>query len=229
MVNDLNTLENIPDFKPVRIFLPLKNSSNRYRAQAIYQKSSLPSFALTFQPGILPSEDIDTSQTCIISVDMGGPTVSLEAVISEISGSQQLNMTVQKVMTHEQMRDFFRVDSITEVIGKSFKSTFRKDSKNAWQMQGHTIDISGSGILATFKNRPPRESKLFLDITLPNTTSEVVTVLAESVRVIESKDGTFDVAFRFIDISSEDRDKIIGCCLEIQRKLLRLKVKVKNL
>ena len=96
-------------------------------------------------------------------------------------------------------------------------------------MQGETIDISGSGILASFSEKPPEDKHIRLEITLPTDVPEVVTTLARPIRVIQTADDRYDVAFHFDEITTEDRDKIIGCCLEIQRRLLRLKVKVRDL
>ena len=49
-----------------------------------------------------------------------------------------------------------------------------------------------------------------------------------AVRAQQLHDGRYEVAYHFDDISTEDRDKIIGCCLVIQRKMLCMKVKVKE-
>ena len=56
----------------------------------------------------------------------------------------------------------------------------------------------------------------------------VIKILAHPVRQEQIADDQWDVAFHFDDISDEDRDKIIGCCLVIQRRLLRLKVQVRD-
>ena len=229
MVTNNDLLNNIPDSKPVRVFLPLKNMPERYRLQGIYQKSSPPVFSLIFKPGALPVDTIDTKDTCIVNVDMGGPSISLEANISSISNDQHLVLTAVKAISHEQMRDFFRVDAVTSVIGRSFTPELKKDEDNSWALKGETIDISGSGILVSFPEKPPESKQIRLDITLPTVEPEIGTVLAHPVRTIQTVDDQYDVAYQFIEISTEDRDKIIGWCLEIQRRLLRLKVKVKDL
>ena len=229
MATNNEILHDIPDSKPVRVFLPLKNSKDRFRIQGVYQKSAPPVFSLFFKVGSLPVEAIDTKQPCIISIDMGGPSISLEANITKITNPQQLVMTALKAMSHEQMREFFRVDAVTSVIGRSFPSSVKTGKKQEWTLRGETIDISGSGILATFTERPPDDKQITLEITLPTDEPEVVTVLARPVRTVNTAKNQYDIAYHFEEISTEDRDKIIGCCLEIQRRLLRLKVKVKDL
>lgn len=229
MAADNDILSKIPDGKPVRVFLPLHSIEERYRLQAVYQQSAAPVFSLLFPAGALPVQDITTKKPCIINIDMGGPSLSLEAQITEIVSEQHLIMTALQAMSHEQLREFFRVDAVTSVIGRAFPSRAVADSDTDVTMEGETIDISGSGILATFPQKPPKAKHIRLEITLPTDIPETVTALAQPIRTVKTSDNKYDVAFHFEDITNEDRDRIIGCCLEIQRRLLRLKVNVKDL
>jgi len=228
MTQDVDILKDIPDEKPIRIFLPVKDTKERYRLQCIYQALESPRFNLIFQPGVLPVDFIDTSRSCILNVDLGGPNLSIEAMITSISNSQTLGMIVQKSISYDQMREFFRVDATAHIISKSFQPALFGKKDDSWTLQGRTIDISGSGILASFSEKPPMDKQVKLEVALPSTPSEIVTILARPVRREQISESQWDVAFHFDDISDEDRDKIIGCCLVIQRKLLRLKVKVRN-
>ena len=126
------------------------------------------------------------------------------------------------------MRDFFRVDATTKVISKSFQPEFYGKNNDPWSLQGRTIDISGSGLLASFGEEPPKDDQVRLEITLPTSPPETVQALAHPVRTTQVSDDQWDVAYQFDDIEDEDRDKIIGCCLVIQRRLLRLKVQVRD-
>lgn len=228
MTADIEILKNIPDGKPVRIFLPILNSPDRLRTQSVYQQASPPKFTLIFKPGMLPVDHMDISQPCIVTIDMGGPTVSLEAMIQAIDDSQTLQMIVQKSISHEQMREFFRIDAVTRVISKSFHTQFGGNTSEPWSLQGETIDISGSGILAVFAELPPADKQVHLEIIVPLPEPETVKVIAHPVRTHKLNDNRYEVAYHFDDISIEDRDKIIGCCLILQRRLLRLKVHAKN-
>lgn len=228
MSSDTNILQNIPNGKPVRIFLPLLNRSERVRAQCLYQKNEPPKFSLLFKSGVLPVAEIDMQKPCIISIDMGGPTVSLEAMIQQITNQQTLAMVVQKSISHEQMREFFRVDAVTRVVSKSFQTEHFNNQAEPWSAEGQTVDISGSGILAIFNEKPQPDRPVKLEIMIPSIEPVTIKVLAHQIRVQELLDGRFEVAYHFDDITSEDRDKIIGCCLVIQRKMLRLKVTVQE-
>jgi hypothetical protein len=228
MTKETDLLDRIPDSKPVRIFIPLQNSLERYRMQGVYQKTNPPRFNLLFKAGSLPVESIDLQKPCIVSVDLGGPSISLEAMISEVVNQQQLDMIVRKSISHEQMREFFRVDANASVISRSFHPEFFGGAGKPWSMPGKTIDISGSGILASFSEPPPMDSQTHLEITLPTPNPETISVIAHPVRKQKISDNHYAVAYHFDDITPEDRDKIIGCCLLIQRRLLRLKVKVRD-
>jgi hypothetical protein len=227
MSNDDNILNDVPDDKPVRLYLPIKKTKERYRLTGVLQKTEAPRFNLLFKPGTLPADDIDTEEPCIITIDLGGPTVSFEAMISSVS-SRLLVMMVRKSMSHEQLRDFFRVDATAQVISRSFHPEFFGGKGERWAIKGKTVDISGSGILASFPEKPPADEQIRLEITLPTEPPETIKVLAHPVRTLQTGDNQYDVAYQFDDISVEDRDKIIGCCLVIQRQMLRLKVQVRD-
>jgi len=135
-------------------------------------------------------------------------------------------MLMKKSINHDQMREFFRVDAVTDVISKSFETTVFGD-KEQQSIAGKTVDISGSGILAIFAARPPQTEHIKLEISLPGEDLDTIKIFAHQVRVQELHDGRFEAAYHFDDISDEDRDSIIGTCLVLQRKMLRLKVNVK--
>lgn len=224
-----NCLDLIEDGKPVRIFIPLIDRTERIRAQCIYRQEVPPKFSLLFRPGVLPIGDIDTGKVAVINVDMGGSTVSLEANIIHIPNSQTLEMIVVKSINHEQMREFFRVDAITDVISKSFETAVFDCDNEQLAIPGKTIDISGSGILALFEERPPQTKHIRLEITNPAPEPVTITVFAHQVRLTELHDGRFEVAYHFDEISDDDRDSIICTCLVLQRQMLRLKVQIQDL
>lgn len=228
MTSDIEALKKIPDSKPVRIFIPMLDSAERYRASCVFEQTTPPEFNLLFKPGVLPEDVLDTKRTCLINVDMGGSSLSLEARIKKVFNDQSLEMVLEKSITHDQMREFFRVDAVTKVICSSLQPEFFDKAGKPWRLKGRTVDISGSGILAIFNEPPPKDKQVRLTLTLPLNEPEIISVLARPVRTMKIDENQYEVAYRFDDISTEDRDKIIGCCLIIQRKHLRLKVQVKD-
>ena len=226
-MNNLAPLRTIPDQKPVRIYLPIKNNSQRYRTQAVYKSVSPPKFELRFRPGTLPLENLDLGKNCLVNVDFGGPNISMEASISSVT-PQALEMKAEELISHAQMREFFRVDAVTDVISKSFQPEFFGSQGRSWSLRGKTIDISGNGILAGFSEKPPEDDLVRLEISLPERDVQIIKILARPVRSHQVDPDQWETAYHFQEISPEDRDRIIGYCLEIQRRLLRLKVDVTN-
>ncbi|MGW8193933.1 MAG: PilZ domain-containing protein [Desulforhopalus sp.] len=228
MTEDTRALNDIPDGKPVRIFLPIVAEEEMVRAYGVYRKTQPPRFDLLFKPGDLPVNDLDDKKPCIVTIDLGGPALSLEAMVRSIAHPQKLEMVARKSTKHPQMRNYFRVDTDTKLVTKSFPRNSAKIAGKPWSYEGITVDISGSGVKALFDEQPPGEFPVQLEITIPNATPSTVKALAHQVRSRKLADGRFEVAFQYDEITSTDRDRIIGSCFEIQRRMLRLKVHVKN-
>jgi c-di-GMP-binding flagellar brake protein YcgR len=222
-------INKIPNAKPLRIFLPLQGADKRHRAQCIFQKTSAPHFNLLFEPGALPVSDLDTNSPCIINLDMGGQSVSLEAMILQVVNEQILEMIVHKTISHEQMREYFRVDYTTPIIISSLLPEGFGNPEEHWKISGTTIDISGSGFLAIFRVRPPEDKLIRVKLPLHDEkTDSLITFQARPVRISEVEENSYVVAYHYEEINDEDRDRIVGHCLITQRRLLRLKIQVKE-
>lgn len=228
MTTETQALQEIPDGKPVRIFLPITNHDEMVTAQCVYQQAAIPKFELLFKPGELPTDNLDSSKPCIVSIDMGGPTVSLEAMIRNVVGNQKLEMIARKAINHLQLREYFRVDTEAKVVTKAFLHKRAGGLKTPWSFEGRTVDISGSGVKGVFSEPPPAEHPVRLEISIPSPKPSTVEALAHQVRSRQLNDGRFEVAFHYDEITTQDRDTIIGCCLDIQRQMLRLRVQVKD-
>jgi hypothetical protein len=224
---ETNFIKNIPNAKPVRIFLPLRATDKRHRAQCIFQKTTAPHFNLLFEPGALMVSDLDTASPCIINFDMAGQSVSLEAMIEQVENDQTLKMIACKAITHEQMREYFRVDYSTPVMIRSHLPEGFGAPEDHWKLAGTTIDISGSGLLVIFQERPPADKLVRIHLPLhDDQTDSFITFLARPVRISEVEENSYVVAYHYEVINDEDRDRIVGQCLITQRRLLRLKIQV---
>ncbi|MGL1931600.1 MAG: PilZ domain-containing protein [Desulfotalea sp.] len=221
-------LENIEDGDVVRAFLPIKESKEKFRSNCTFQFIKANSFHLNFADEVLPADELLLKKAAIITFNIAGTSTSLEAVITEVVSDNCILMEMVTVFSHEQLREFFRVDAITEVITKGFPSTLSNKKKEGWIIQGKTLDISGNGILAIFPDRIPKNEIIILKIVLPNENQETISLTATEVRSQRLDDNKWEIALRFENVQTEDRDKIIGCCLNIQRKMLQLKVRVRS-
>lgn len=226
MTDQENCLSQISDVKPVRLFLPLLDREDRLLIQCVLKKDSGCHFKLLFPSGTLPVDKIDKNNMCVINLDVGGKSISLESNIVEIANKQTLDMVVVKTISHEQMRDYFRVDCTVPIMISSIVPDEFAEEDDKWKINGTTVDLSGSGLRANLTTAPPKEGQVRLEIALPSTESSIVKTLASPVRISQLTDQLWDVAYHFDAIEDEDQDAIIGCCMVAQRRLLRLKVKV---
>lgn len=228
MTDQNNFLDTISDEKPVRLFLPIIESDDRLLIQCVLKKEKGNHFTLLFSSGTLPVSKIDKNTSCLISLDDGGKSISLESNIVRVVNNQSLEMILQKTITHEQMREYFRVDCTVPIILKSTVPEEFGTPDDNWKITGTTVDLSGSGLRASFTTAPPDNTQVRLELALPTTETIIVKTLASPVRISQLTEKLWDVAYQFDVIEDEDQDAIIGCCMVAQRRLLRLKVKVKG-
>ena len=228
MTDQNDFLAKISDNKPVRIFLPIEHSEERLRLHCVLQKTKAPHFTLLFKPAILPTQQIDVKSSVIINLDVKGQSFSLESNIVKILTSQSLEMIAQKTISHEQLREYFRVDCTVPILLKSIVPPEFENSKTSLKISGTTVDLSGSGLRASFSTEPPADTQVRIELALPTAEPTIVKVIASPVRISKLTEKLWDAAYQFDEIEEEDQDAIIGCCLVAQRQLLRLKVKVKS-
>lgn len=228
-VTDIDTFfSSIPDRKPVRLFLPTIGADDRTLIQCVFQKSKTNRFNLLFKPNTLPVQQIDKDTTCLINLDIAGQSVSIESNIVNVVNDQTLEMIPQKAISHEQMREYFRVDCAIPIILKSTIPEGFGEPEDEWKIMGITVDLSGSGLRASFKTAPPENTQVRIELALPSANPTIISAIASPVRITQLTDKLWDAAYHIDDIDDDDRDKIIGCCLVAQRRMLRLKVQVKN-
>ncbi len=228
-MTDTNTfLSKISDEKPVRLFLPLVGSDDRKLILCVFKYLQDNRFQLLFKTGSLPVDQIDKEMSCLINLDVGGQSVSIEAKILKIIDNQTIEMVSVKTINHEQMREYFRVDCTVPILLRSVVPEEFGSSEDNWKISGTTVDLSGSGLRASFTEAPPENTQVRLEIALPTPETTIVKTLASPVRISQLTEKLWDAAYHFDEIDDEDQDAIIGCCLVAQRRLLRLKVQVKG-
>ncbi len=209
--------------KAVRIALPIMGRTEKKRISCVYQKTSPPEFLLLFTPGSLPAADIDYNRKAGVLLDIKGQSVSLAADIQEKTADQALRLIARDVISHEQLRDFFRVDVTAPLVARPVLP-----KEQEWTLSGETVDVSGSGLLAVFTHPIDAGEPVRVELVLPSGSAGPIEAVAHVVRSRKIDDNQYQVALHFDTIDSEDRDRIMACCFEIQRKHLRLKVQVKN-
>ena len=205
------------------------DSEEKIRLCGVYQANTPPHFSLLFPEHNGQLASVDCNKKCALLIDRAGQAVSLIADIESIEHNGLIRFVADKSINHKQLRNYFRVDVNTPLVASSIlPQEIAEDSDKAWRLTGETIDVSGCGLLASFPKPIVKDRQIRLELVLPTTQLHVVHTIAHVVRMEKINDDQYHIAFHFDSISQEDRDKIVGCCFEIQRKHLRLKVQVND-
>ncbi len=223
-----STFAKIEDGKAVRVALPLKDEIEKQRISCVYRAEEPPRFSLLFTPGSLPVDRIDLHRKCMVLIDIAGRNVSLAADIEEIPDHDTLRLIGRDVISHQQMREYFRVDVNTPIVAAPLLPPDDDNEKGTWRLTGETIDVSGSGLLAAFPEPLEKNRQVRVDLVLPTGDGQVVQMVGHVVRTRKIRSNRYHVGLHFDLIDPETRDKIMACCFDIQRRHLRLKVQVKD-
>jgi c-di-GMP-binding flagellar brake protein YcgR len=211
-------LATIKENAPAVIDLPGKSGLN-FRSRAVLQKKEFPHLMLIF-PLNAWDADLLLGELCNLSVEHEGQQINLVVRLDEIVDERRLRCTVQQSILPESLREYFRV-SINLPIEASYVAGPREIKVKSWKLSGSTLDLSGSGVLAVFTEKPPSERQIQLVLTLGEEDDERIVCLANVVRCYRVRKNRYQVAFHFDIISSNARDQIIACCLQEQRRQLR--------
>jgi len=193
------------------------------RLNCIYKESHSPNFFLVFPPKKLP-KNIDLSKHCPVSINAGQTALTLTTEIIEINGDRTLELTAKNSVKPESLREYFRIDAKVSITAKYDQES--KDSRQkSWVLDGRTLDMSGSGVLAIFPEEPKTKHKITLLINLLENMPPLE-CLGHVIRCKRLRRNSYQVSFHFDYISAKDKDSIISYCLQKQRDQLREKIQV---
>jgi len=216
-------IHQLDDNAMATVDIPIKEGEDQ-RLNCVLKKTSSPSFKLVFAPNSLPGDAIEYGTNCRLVVKHGGSSVNLNVRLDEADGDRALLFTALESISPEALREYFRV-MISAPIRASYKPGPRETKNIPWELTGHTIDLSGGGVLAIFSGKPANNNRIRLEIDLPGQPAPALCT-ARVVRTYRMRKNRFQVAFNIIEIEGRVRDIIISCCLQEQRRQLRDKVRV---
>ncbi len=220
--NILNRVKSIPDGKDATITLTDTNGESR-TFDCIFKESIAPSFFLLFSANNLPENIAPDKQCPFTSIDNEGHTVSFSAVFSSAQNNRIQEFTATKVVSLEDFRDFFRVN-ITVPINVSY--TPEDSAKNgSWSLDGKTVDISQSGVLAFLPEECQDTKSLEIEISLPSPQRNIFCV-GHAIRIKRVRKHKWLTALHFDQLSSDDKDIIAMNCLAEQRRQLRENIQI---
>ena len=212
----------------LRADVPLTGAVERERLPCFSGQAEPPALVLHFPPATLAPERIDTSRTCLVTVDLGERTAVLTTRLVAVRDEQTLDCVIEQIDWHSQARGYFRVAANTRVAASSVIPEELAREGETWRLLGDTIDLSGSGLLCSF-NAPIEEGRrVRIELTLPAGPMDLITAYGHVVRCQQVGAETFQVALHFDVIDPESQDKIMACCFELQRRQLRMRVLVSN-
>jgi len=110
-----------------------------------------------------------------------------------------------------------KIDNIYELL-----TTGNKNSKDIFY-KGIGMDISGTGLRMVTGKNLPMDSLIFANFILSKFPFIYIELLGKVVRCEPIKKGEYSIAIDFVDISHEDREKIIEYIFQKQRRTLREK------
>lgn len=191
------------------------------RLNCIYKESHSPNFFLVFPPKKLPS-NIDIKKHCPIAIKSGQTNLTLTALIIGINGDRTLELTAKNTIDPEMLREYFRVGAKVPITA-SYDPESPDSPMPPWTLEGRSLDMSGSGLLALFPGEPPTKRKITILIHLIKGQKDLECT-GHIVRSRRIRKGNFQVSFHFDYISAQDKDSIISFCLREQRNQLRDKI-----
>jgi len=211
-------LEKLNDNAATVVDLPGLSGEN-IRCKALFIKREPPGLELVFPPRSWEADDLQLGADCNLAVEHNGLTINLIARLDEVVRERRLRFTAREPVSPEALRDYFRV-SINIPIEASYIAGPKEINNRTWKMIGTTLDLSGSGVLALFAEKPATNHRIQLVLSVPDEDTPVV-CLANVVRSYRIRKNRYQVAFHFENISTKTRDLIIACCLQEQRRQLR--------
>jgi c-di-GMP-binding flagellar brake protein YcgR len=211
-------LAKLNDSAPTVVDIP-GNQDEVYRCNALLVKKEAPCLELLFPPNAWQIDELQIGANCALAVEHKELTVNLIARLDGANGDRRLLFTAREPITPESLRDFFRV-GINTAIEAQYIAGSREINNRSWKLCGTTIDLSGSGVLALFQEKPPSNRNIQLTITVPEEQQSIL-CLANVVRTYRVRKNRYQVAFHFENISARTRDQLISCCFQEQRRQLR--------
>lgn len=193
------------------------------RCNALLIKRESPLLELLFPPNSWTEPDLKIGSYCNLVVEHRGQSVNLIARLDSIVNNRRLHFIAREPVAPEALRDFFRV-AVNTQIEASYIAGPQEVRVQTWKMVGTTIDLSGSGVLALFAEKPPSSNRIQLIISMPDDEVPIV-CLANVVRCYRLRKSRYQVAFHFENVTAKTRDQLISFCLQEERRQLRENVR----
>jgi len=222
-----NILSAITDNSPARIKLTLSGGHQRHFDCTFEEDAdNALHFFLVFTTDTLP-DTIDLDREHPVSILEEEKTVSLNVTIVGREDDSTLHVLAKSTLDPSSLRKYFRVNTTTEITA-SYKTNSEASTPASWSIDGRTMDLSASGVLALFSDEPRNQEYIIVEIFLPHK-NITVNAISHVVHKKRLRNRRWLVAFHFDTISTKHRDAIITFLLAEQRKQLRENIRTRDL
>ncbi|WP_136807847.1 PilZ domain-containing protein [Desulfosediminicola flagellatus] len=219
----INLIKSIKDSQSATIKLHTIGGADIH-LDCIYKESIAPNFFVVFPPGKIP-ENLDPKKACAISFhDDNKESPALNAKITDITNDRTIELTGTTTIDPSSLREYFRVDFRTR-ISISFESRAKTSKAHSWSIIGQTLDLSGSGVLSLFNEKPRNNHSIFIEIALTHPVKNILCI-GHVVRIRRLRRGNYQVAIHFDNLTQKNRDALITNCFWEQRRQLRERIQI---
>ncbi len=215
----VNTIKAIKDSECAKVRLLCTNREYAY-LDCIFREGVAPSFFLVF-PTTIP-DNLEFSENCVVSIEKDSSPIVVSAKIEARRGDTTLELVATEIIDPVSLREYFRVFYQIPIIATHHPSG-RNSVNGSWKLEGTTVDLSASGVLAIFPHEFEHRERIFLDFNLLGSNRNVQ-CLSHVVRVHHIRKSRCQTALHFDHIAAEDQEAIIAECMREQRKQLRLRM-----
>ena len=211
-------IEKLENGSAATITLPEENGEAA-RLTCAFKNSESPFFDLLFPPNALKINSLPMGMNCQMVVKHRGSEVNIIAELDEVINERCLRMIGREPIKPEALREYFRVGLNTDIeIG--YTPGAKEVKIRAWKMIGTTIDLSASGVLGLFAEKPHSGNRLYIKISNPESNA-VIHCIGHVVRTYRMRKNRYQVALHFDNVAQKTRDTLIAVCFQEQRKQLR--------
>ncbi len=213
----VNIIKTIEDSESAKVRLTFTNRESAY-LDCIYKESEAPTFFLVFSPGTIP-DNLDLQENCSVSINKEHSPIVISAKIEALRGDRTLELRATEVIDPVSLREYFRVFYQTPITA-SHRPASNESIKGLWKVEGTTVDLSASGVLAIFPQEFQHREHIFLEFNLTGT-NRTIQCLSHVVRIHHIRKSRCQIALRFDQIPPRDQDAIVTECMSEQRRQLR--------
>jgi len=221
-------LEHLEEPKIVTIAIPIHEHEDPLVVQGIGTVLKSPSFQVFFQKNNLPAlEEIDTESKCRVTLNIGGPSLSVFATIDMVDYQKErdvIKLIAVDMVEHSQKREYIRAPA--EYV--NIKYIVEGDQDSDFQT-AYGVNISCGGVLIVSEKVLQKGQRIQFEIRLPYPEKVTFYCSGKILRAKEKRDGSCLIAIQFDDIEEEDCDSIMAYCFAEQRRQLRENVRVSDI